>query len=527
MAERIETDLIVRAIAEGFDKMEGVLGETASEVKKLEETTQKGAKGLLAFRGANQDAAGAARAFGVDLAGMSNPLTLIATGLKSSIDFTTQWGDTLDRLSRTTGENARETSKLAIVLGNMGVNTGALEQAAKSLKDQGLTPNLATIKQLAAQYQSIQDPVERNKWGIKTLGRAYFELGEVLTKTPEQFDELTAAAERSGKIMDEAAIQKAEDYGVKLSQLQDKVDGAKIAFGSFAIDGLMKAGQAATDYIGIYQALWIKAQQMTGAIDDNSAAWQAAMLAGADYNTTLDAMGLAYDVEDGRARRAAEATELHTDATIDAKAAEDELKASKDLSNSVYAMAEAAIGKANIGLAQQIELTEALALASGKMTAEEFANKEAVGFLTKQLELGKITMDEYKAAVDALASGSENARNIINEVGRAIEGLPSSKDIFINVHNAAAGEAGIGPSAPIQTTPEAPTTDRFQHGGPFIISPGLNENFPIGGGGASSGERVTVTPAGGGGGAEYQMMLLQMEGRMTRAFRDALLLARG
>src|SRR3990167_3526158 len=327
MAERIETDLIVRAIAEGFDKMEGVLGETASEVKKLEETTQKGAKGLLAFRGANQDAAGAARAFGVDLAGMSNPLTLIATGLKSSIDFTTQWGDTLDRLSRTTGENARETSKLAIVMGNMGVNTGALEQAAKSLKDQGLAPNLATLKQLAAQYQSIQDPVERNKWGIKTLGRAYFELGEVLTKTPAQFDELTAAAERSGKIMDEAAIQKAEDYSVKLSQLQDKVDGMKIAIGSELIPVLSDAADGFSNLTLMTGALWIKAQQMTGAITDEEAAMQAEILATGELHTVFD------DMTDTRAEAIAEANRF-IDVTEDSKEAlkkeEEALKANAD-----------------------------------------------------------------------------------------------------------------------------------------------------------------------------------------------------
>ena len=100
----------------------------------------------------------------------------------------------------------------------------------------------------------------------------------------------------------------------------------------------------------------------------------------------------------------------------------------------------------------------------------------------------------------------------------------------------AAGEAGIGPPGP-STVPDVDTGGpvpggggAYQHGGSFIIPPGYNENFPIGPNGvAGSGERVTITPRGqsGGGGAEYQMMLLQMEGRMTRAFRDALMLARG
>jgi len=505
--------------------------EVQSQVDQAVRDLGRISKGFDLMGKANQDAAGALGVFGISLTSLSNPLTLVAGTVKASIDYTLKYSDSIDQLARVTGTGAREASILATVMGDLNVDTGMLEQASKALKEKGLTPSLETIKKLSVEYRAIQDPAERNKFLFDNLGRAGLGMADALDRDISQFDELARAAQSSGKILDEAMIQRMEEAQIKTQQYADKLDGLKISVGTFAVDGLGKAVTGGEDYVKMWQAIIIKTGQAIGVTDDVTATWQAAMLMGADYNTTLENMGLAYDVEDVRARRAAEATSLHTDATVDAKAAEDALKASKDLSNEVYTLAEVAIGKANIGLAQQIELTEALALASGKLTLEDLATQEAIGFLTKQLELGKITMDEYKAAVDALASGATNARDIVNQVGAAINGLPTSKDIYVNVHtNAAAGEVGIGPTAPIPSGPEeTPSGGRFQHGGSFIIPSGYHENFPIGPrGGASSGERVTVSPAGGGGGgAEYQMMLLQMESRMTRAFRDALLLARG
>ena len=497
--------------------------EVQAQVNQAVRDLGRVSKGFDLMGKANQDAAGALGAFGISLTQFSNPLTLVASTIKSSIDFTSKWGDTIDELTRVTGTSARESSKLAIVLGDVGISTDSLRGAAKALKDQGLTPSLDTLKELAKQYQAIQDPAKRTEWGTKTLGRAYFELSEVLTKTPAQFDELSRAAEKSGKIIGEDAVQAAEDFDIQLRQLQDRADGLKLKLGSALIPVLSDAADGFDNLTQLTGALWIKTQQMTGAITDEEAAIQAEILATGGLHTAFD------EIFDDRAEAIAQSRD-HTGLVGDEKAAEEELDAVKELSNSIYDLATAAIRDSNIGLAQQIELTEALALASGKMTVEELAQKDAIGFLTKQLELGKITMNEYKAAVDNLASGAASARDVVNQVGAAINGLPSSKDIYINVHSPGAGEAGIGPTAPIPAGPPDVNTggDKFQHGGSFIIPPGYNESFPIGPRGvASSGERVTVAPAGGTGGEmNYQALMMQMESRLTRAFRDALLMAR-
>src|SRR4051812_3867387 len=80
---------------------------------------------------ANQDAAGALGVFGVSLTALNNPITAIASGIKDSIDTTLKWGQTIDKLSRASGENAEATSKMAVVLGDYGINVDSLDKVVK------------------------------------------------------------------------------------------------------------------------------------------------------------------------------------------------------------------------------------------------------------------------------------------------------------------------------------------------------------------------------------------------------------
>ena len=63
-----------------------------------------------AMKKVNQDAAGALGVFGVSLTALSNPMTAVAGAIKDSIDTTLAWGQTIDKLSRSSGVSAAETS---------------------------------------------------------------------------------------------------------------------------------------------------------------------------------------------------------------------------------------------------------------------------------------------------------------------------------------------------------------------------------------------------------------------------------
>ena len=628
--------------------------EVQSQVDQAVRDLGRVSKGFDLMGKANQDAAGALGVFGVSLTSLSNPLTLVASTVKASIDYTLKYSDSIDQLARVTGTGAKEASILATVMGDLGVDTGTLERAARQLKDKALTPSLETLKKLSVEYRAIQDPAKKNEFLFDNLGRAGLEMADALDRDVTEFDELGRAAMTSGKILDEAMIQRMEEAQIKTQQYADKLDGLKIAVGTFAVDGLGRAVTGGEDYIKMWAAIAIKTGQATGILDDATSSIMAAELAGLSHEEALRQVYAAeMDVTDASDRMASsvettteaveeskEALEANAAAvsqlsdlmagavgkemgdygnkTVELKDKQAELlaqieKYEKQQGKTVTVTEAATASEIELQLAA-ISLTEAqekLSEASADNTKEYLQAQLAVqkaeerlvsmqgamgtsttvtldystklgelrgqlsevntalgenakshedqtqrilfGILQQQLAVDGYTTEELKSlntlaerwglidsqtaeATEGIIAAVEKAHTTgnwggligdVENLDRALRNIPTEINVRVNMSGAAAGEAGIGPSAPIQTTPEAPTTDRFQHGGSFIIPPGYNENFPIGGGGASSGERVTVTPAGGGGGAEYQMMLLQMEGRMTRAFRDALMLARG
>ena len=61
--------------------------------------------------------------------------------IKTVIDatkYTIQWAGEIDTLSRITGTGARETSKLAIVFGDVGIGMDVLRASARKMASEGL-----------------------------------------------------------------------------------------------------------------------------------------------------------------------------------------------------------------------------------------------------------------------------------------------------------------------------------------------------------------------------------------------------
>ena len=648
--------------------------QAVRDLNKVTETVETQSKFVKAWNKTNSDASSALSTLGINLGALNNPLATGAELLKQSVGYTLNYADSIDQLARVTGTGAKEASILATVMGDLGVDTGTLERAARQLKEKGLTPSLETLKKLSVEYRAIQDPAKKNEFLFDNLGRAGLEMADALDRDVTEFDALGRAAMTSGKILDEAMIQRMEEAQIKTQQYADKLDGLKIAVGTFAVDGLGRAVTGGEDYIKMWAAIAIKTGQATGILDDATSSIWAAELAGLSHEEALrqvyaaemdvmdasDRMASSVDIATEAVGESEEALKLNADAigrlndlmagavgkemgaygdktvelkdkqadllaeikkyedqqgktitiTDEATVSESELalagiraedaairltQAQKDLSENTdpdkqrdlqTAVLEAKVavdgaaervenlggkmgGSRDVTLDYTGKLTDLrgqladvnVALGESAAAHEDQTRRILFGILQQQLAVDGFTTDELLAlntvaekwglvdsqtaeATEGIIASVAKAHETgnwealygdLDGVDRRLRGLPPLVEIEIHTRytstgtpSAAAGEVGIGPTAPIPSgTESTPNGGRFQHGGSFIIPPGYNENFPIGGGGASSGERVTVTPAGGGGGAEYQMMLLQMEGRMTRAFRDALLLARG
>lgn len=276
------------------------------------------------LKNANRDAAGALGVFGVSLTALNSPLTAIASGIKDSIDTTLNWANTIDKLSRATGESAAETSQMAVVFEDFGIKADSLDRVIKQFTKNGLQFNMQTIKDLAKQYQAIQDPVERDKFAFDNFGRSGLELTEILSKTPAELQAVGDAALYSGKIMDEQGVEAAQHFSLQLAQLNSQLDGLKIQLGEPLINGLSAAVDGFHALTGIIQADSIVRQEHMGIISHEEAAIRAAAAAHGDLwaasRDLTDAekklLNAELDVTDLAARHT-EVTQTQTKSTYD------------------------------------------------------------------------------------------------------------------------------------------------------------------------------------------------------------------
>lgn len=441
------------------------------------------------LKNANRDAAGALGVFGVSLTALNSPLTAIASGIKDSIDTTLNWANTIDKLSRATGESAAETSQMAVVFEDFGIKADSLDKVIKQFTKNGLQFNMETIKQLAKEYQAIQDPVERDKFAFDNFGRSGLELTEILSKSETELQAVGDAALYSGKIMDEQGVEAAQHFGVQLAQLNDQLDGLKIEVGGPLVDGLTSAINAFHALTGIVQANAIQTQEHIGIISNEEAAIRAAAAAHGDLwaasrqLTDAEAAQLTAEVNvtDAVARHTqaeqyqstaldvgtltagahASAIAAMSQASVTAQLATEDLTAKLSATQAQEVLNIATGGEltnqiifqtASVGLSSDQQLT--LARSLGLVNEATLAEIRQIEGLKAAHDQGKITTDAFISGVDAVANHTSAAANSVNNLAEQIAAL-HDKTVTVTVNTqsngyfegsaAAPGRASGGP----------------------------------------------------------------------------------
>ena len=218
---------------------------------------------------------------GFDLA--SQAVAYIGQAYDATIGQAVRWGDAMGDLSQLTGTSVRETSEFAATMELLGIKSDGLTKVIKAFTAQGLQPTMENVRKLAAEYQAIQDPVERNEFLFKRFGKQAGDVAEVLGKTTADLDRFTAAARTSGKVIDEDMANAAERLGEETAILQQKWEGLLITLGNTAVPVLNDAADGLNNLVGLENAVMIWVQQHTGAIDDQTAAYRAQLAASGDW----------------------------------------------------------------------------------------------------------------------------------------------------------------------------------------------------------------------------------------------------
>jgi hypothetical protein len=267
-------------------------------------------------------------------AGAAAGLAALAVAYKVTVGATLDYASTVRDLSRNIGVNVEETSRLIQVADDYKISSDEISNAMEMAVKRGFKPSIESIADLADQYKSIQDPVERASVLSAKFGKNWTTLTPLLEAGGDAIRSQSAAISPN-LILTQKQIDQAREHEILLDNLTDTVQGYAMALGNFAIPVLNKAIVAGQDYVKVYQALWIKAQQMTGAISDEEAAMQAEILATGELHTVFD------DMYDTRAEAIGQSRE-HATVILDEKEA---IKENADAVSRLGDLMAGAVGK--------------------------------------------------------------------------------------------------------------------------------------------------------------------------------------
>lgn len=319
-------------------------------------------------------------------------ITVLAIKLgKDAIDATVKYNGEIHNLSLMSGESMESSSRLVQVLDDFKVSTSQLTPIIKAMTAQGLTPNIETMARLSDQYVAIQDPVAKNVFLFKNFGRAGDDLAQAMSVGGKRLREMSEAVNEN-LIATEAGWRSTEEYRLALDDMNDTLEGAKMAFGSVAIEPFT-----------------FSMQVLTKQIDDSSQSW-------VSYIANMIPVVALYNLVTNSAEVNTEAEEKLTEATTQQKDALDNLNPSiqlsaeeqKELTAQINATTEA--NKGQLGLIQQIQRENDTYAAS----LDELKTKQSE--LRKEIEKAKASGDI--AHVKELTAKYDETTRAVDELER-------------------------------------------------------------------------------------------------------------
>jgi hypothetical protein len=197
-----------------------------------------------------------------------------AAGVKAYQSFQAYAGSVRD-VALASGTSAPEASKLLQVLDDYEITAQDVMVATKAMTKNGLEPSIDTLAKLSDEYRKINDPMEKNAFILKNLGKAGLQWANALNQGG---DALRKAGDEVNKslILTDEQIKKAEKARLAVDSLADAWEGAKVAVGG-AIGDLIVLNQQMTDY----EDMTGKTAQQNGLLTDSFKAFQGQMARGA------------------------------------------------------------------------------------------------------------------------------------------------------------------------------------------------------------------------------------------------------
>jgi len=458
------------------DKLDAGLKQVKTGLNKFGSDLKGGLSKVNAMGAGLNNAVTQLTGFNLAQLGAAGAVAMVAKGIGDSIKFTQQYTEQIRTLSAATGMNNQETSKMIQLFDDAGVSTEQITAASRKMIQQGLNPSIDTIAKLADEYNALNDPVAKGKILLDNFGRAGLEMGKLLDMGSDAIRRSGEEAEKAGLVMSDEAMKAAEDYRQSIDKLADSFEGVKVKVGMAlipalddAVDGMGRAIDAAqllvtwnkqiadayADHtkevlsLGLSYDDYIAEMLRSAVVVDKLSPKQAALIKLLIENGTITnanteylyglakSIGIVTEAEYQAAIMEARVTDERKEAinwinmqkgaadalipTVEELAlAEAAAALAAEKEAGIYEAVTGALRNSNVPLGEKVDLLKELALLSGATTKEQVALDDAVKFLTRSLELGYISEDQYLRITNDLAEGALNGEKGVRAIEKAI-----------------------------------------------------------------------------------------------------------
>ena len=162
--------------------------------------------------------------------------------LKGFIDDTAgatlQYANQVRALQTAIGATPQEASKLIQVADDVGISFEQMNSAMEAGIRKGVKPTIENIAALSDEYLALAPGIDRTEFLMKKFGRTGQDLARLMELGSDKIEEMGDSIEGTARLMDEKAMQAAEDYRISLDNMNDSATDLKLTIGQKLIPTL-------------------------------------------------------------------------------------------------------------------------------------------------------------------------------------------------------------------------------------------------------------------------------------------------
>lgn len=228
MANTVE--IIIKAI----DQASATISKATSGIGKL-------ASGFQSLTGFSLGAAG-----GIAAAGLA--LGKIVKFTKDAINETVDYAQSMKDMSVLIGLSVGETSRLVQASDDLFLSQEKLKTALIAASRQGIDVSIKGLKELSAEYLSINDATQRSEFLLKTFGRSGAEMYKLMEMGAEGLQDAMEKVDPS-LIINEQDYKNVKEYKIALDNATDAMTGLKTQAGLVMLPKFAEGAQDIADMI--------------------------------------------------------------------------------------------------------------------------------------------------------------------------------------------------------------------------------------------------------------------------------------